>query len=155
MFETNSKEAKTDNLEALKKRETVDGEWAPDMKGLYPKRWAGTIEKNWGEWIQNGYNSGEWGVEIKSESLTETVFARVNEDRKEGAQVQFYLLPQVATAPEFLLPDRTVPEGRMTESPMFEYHCGQKSLAWRIGMFPDESATVSAVDSPGTDESTT
>ena len=90
-----------ENVAAVNKRETITGHEAPDNTGPYPRRWAGTVKKNWGPWVQNENNSDEWRIEISSKKLQETVTARVNEDRKEGEPVQFTLDPEVSAVPTF------------------------------------------------------
>ena len=107
-----------ENAVALDKRETITGDEAPDKTGPYPRRWAGTVKKNWGPWVQNDKTSDEWRIEIKSKKLQETVTARVNEDRKEGESVQFTLDNVVSDPPTF--PDGPpITLGRMTSSAIF------------------------------------
>ena len=90
-----------ENVAAVNKRETITGHEAPDNTGPYPRRWAGTVKKNWGPWVQNDNNPDEWRIEISSKKLQETVTARVNEDRKEGDPVQFTLDPEVSAVSTF------------------------------------------------------
>ena len=110
-------EGKIDNIAAVKMRETKDGESTQDGKGPYPRLWTGRVLKNDGKWVQKGYESGEYRIEIESKSLKDTVTARVNEDRKVGEKVQFFLAAEN-------LPDDVVGSpitlGRFTESAIFK-----------------------------------
>ena len=101
-----------------------------------PTRWAGVVEKNHGKYEIEDKDlkgqklwSGEWYIEIWSKSLFNTVFARVNVDRKESDQVQFNLdektnFPAVAgVVPQYGA------KGSVVGTPWFKDHA-----EWREGM---------------------
>lgn len=144
MSESDPKDAKIDNVYALKKRDmTEDGGEQEDEVGPHPKRWAGIVKENHGPIIPSGWNSGEWKVEIESRSLEKNVFARVNEDRKPGEQVQFNLDPRDQTGEtaggtwfEYVR-DHSDPSKGLDELEWEEME------GWRPDMFPDEDAADS------------
>lgn len=108
-----------ENAAAVNKRETSTGHEAPDNTGPFPRRWAGTVEKNWGSWIPNDNEPDEWRIEISSKKLQETVTARVNENREAGEPVQFALDSEVSSVPTFSEgPPITL--GRLTTGAQFE-----------------------------------
>ena len=149
MPQPNSTHTELDNVEALDKlvKKNEYGKEVEHDKGDSLKLWAGTVFQNHGRWATQDQNeSGEWGVEIKSEDLKETVYARVNKDRKKGERVQFRLHPKgyPVRAPSFLPDCKEMPLGRWTETTVFE---DDRNNNWRSGMFDDgdkKEATASA-----------
>ena len=103
-----------------------------------PQRWAGVVERNHGRYEvedialkgQTLY-SQEWYIEIRSDSLLETVFARVNKDREEGKQVQFNLDRQTDFPAQPHVDTQNGKKGRVVGTTWFEDH-----PEWREGMFP-------------------
>lgn len=89
------------NVDALKiheKNENGKLEECPAARDGTPFRWTGTVKQNLGKSRGEGnkqeFLSGEWDIEIQSPSLEETVFARANEEREAGEEVQFNLVDQ-------------------------------------------------------------
>ena len=111
-------EGKIDNIVAVEMRENEDGQPTQDADSIRPRRWAGVVVKNDGEWSQGGNKSGEYRIEIFSNSLKDTVTARVNEDRQVGEKVQFLLAEQ--PLPVGVLGSSPITPGRFTESTFFE-----------------------------------
>lgn len=141
MSESNPKDARIDNVYALQKRDmTEDGGEQEDEVGPHPKRWAGIVKENHGLIVLRGWNSGEWKVEIDSRSLEKNVFARVNEDRKPGEQVQFNLDPRDQTGETAggtwfeHVRDHSDPSKELEE---LEW---EENKGWRPDMFLDEEA---------------
>ena len=84
---------KYSNKEALKELDDKPGRVVDGIEYKFPKRWAGKVTKRIEKVVQNGFDSGEWSVEITSKSLKDPVKARVNVDREVGTRVQFVLDP--------------------------------------------------------------
>ena len=105
-----------------------------------PKRWAGVVAINHGKYKVEDIDlkgqkldSGEWYIEIQSDSIQDTVFARVNKDRAVGEKVQFRLDPQTKFAKQDNVEEQRGEKGRVVGTTWFEEHS-----EWAEGMFPPQ-----------------
>ncbi len=132
---------KIDNVAALAELDRDESGNLIKEKGRHaPKRWAGVVKANHGlagkkDQSVGGLDmfSGEWFVEIEPKSLIETVFARVNEDRAEGAKVQFNLLAQ-DNDEEIKGVEVLGSTGKVAGATWFEKNKGVANDDWRQGM---------------------
>lgn len=111
---------KIENLDALNTRDkkNQDGKWVRDESGTsgIPGRWPGKVTKKLGNWVQNGFESGEFKVEITSKYLEDPVIGKANVEREVGTRVQFSLNPEQRAAED----PNLGPAGKFAET-IFEF----------------------------------
>ena len=146
-----SEPAKIKNDDALQKRDlNEDGGEGPDNVGPYLRRWPGKVTQTRGQVTRNGYESGEWEVEITSKFLEHPVRANVNLDRGVGTQVQFHLDTSDATGKTAVTFFELVqPIDPRTNEPLG----WEENHAWHKNRFPEsdyeyEGRVISAVEYP-------